>query len=122
MTPKVIARIMAANPSCVMLKHEDCPGLDKITALRRMQKLGDLRPFSILAGNGGLFLPQEMERGADGAMTGYAYPGDADSVPSRPRAPARRGEAHRPFRPASAARSLALTAAGARGLRCANMC
>jgi 4-hydroxy-tetrahydrodipicolinate synthase len=28
----------------------------------------------VLVGNGGLFLPQEMLRGADGAMTGFAYP------------------------------------------------
>ena len=28
----------------------------------------------MLVGNGGLFLPQEMLRGADGAMTGFAYP------------------------------------------------
>jgi len=74
MTPKVIARIIEANPSCVMLKHEDWPGLDKITALRRMQADGELRRVSILVGNGGMFLPYEMERGADGAMTGYAYP------------------------------------------------
>ncbi len=33
-----------------------------------------LRPLSILCGNGGLFLDFEMERGADGAMTGYAFP------------------------------------------------
>jgi len=30
--------------------------------------------ISILCGNGGLFLPEEMMRGADGAMTGFAYP------------------------------------------------
>jgi len=30
--------------------------------------------MSILVGNAGLFLPQEMQRGADGAMTGFAYP------------------------------------------------
>ena len=30
--------------------------------------------FRSLCGNGGLFLPEEMERGADGAMTGFAYP------------------------------------------------
>jgi 4-hydroxy-tetrahydrodipicolinate synthase len=74
MSPKVIARIVQANASCVMLKHEDWPGLDKITALRRMEKSEELRRVSILVGNGGLFLPYEMERGADGAMTGYAYP------------------------------------------------
>ena len=62
------------NPSCVMLKHEDWPGLEKITALRGFQKDGSLRPLSILTGNGGLFLDFEMERGADGAMTGYAFP------------------------------------------------
>jgi len=57
-----------------MLKHEDWPGLEKITALRKFQSEGSLRPISILTGNGALFLDFEMERGADGAMTGYAFP------------------------------------------------
>jgi 4-hydroxy-tetrahydrodipicolinate synthase len=57
-----------------MLKHEDWPGLEKISTLRDFQKEGSLRPLSILTGNGGLFLDFEMERGADGAMTGYAFP------------------------------------------------
>ena len=74
MTPKVIQRIVNDNPSCVMLKHEDWPGLEKISALRKLQDDGALRPISILTGNGGLFLDFEMERGADGAMTGYAFP------------------------------------------------
>lgn len=74
MTPQVIRKIVTDNPSCVMLKHEDWPGLEKITALRSFQKDGSLRPLSILTGNGGLFLDFEMERGADGAMTGYAFP------------------------------------------------
>lgn len=74
MTPAVIRRIVTDNPSCVMLKHEDWPGLEKISALRAFQKDGSLRPLSILVGNGGLFLDFEMERGADGAMTGYAFP------------------------------------------------
>jgi len=74
MTPQVIRRIVMDNPSCVMLKHEDWPGLEKISALRGFQKDGSLRPLSILTGNGGLFLDFEMERGADGAMTGYAFP------------------------------------------------
>jgi 4-hydroxy-tetrahydrodipicolinate synthase len=74
MTPAVIRRIVTDNPSCVMLKHEDWPGLEKISALRRFQAEGSLRPLSILCGNGGLFLDFEMERGADGAMTGYAFP------------------------------------------------
>src|SRR5699024_10759924 len=28
----------------------------------------------VLCGNGGIFLPEEMARGADGAMTGFGYP------------------------------------------------
>jgi 4-hydroxy-tetrahydrodipicolinate synthase len=74
MTPKVIRQIVMDNPSCVMLKHEDWPGLEKISTLRGFQRDGSLRPLSILTGNGGLFLDFEMERGADGAMTGYAFP------------------------------------------------
>ncbi|WBU28368.1 dihydrodipicolinate synthase family protein [Rhodopseudomonas palustris] len=74
MTPKVIRQIVMDSASCVMLKHEDWPGLEKITTLRGFQKDGSLRPLSILCGNGGLFLDFEMERGADGAMTGYCFP------------------------------------------------
>jgi 4-hydroxy-tetrahydrodipicolinate synthase len=74
MTPAVIRRIVTENPSCVMLKHEDWPGLEKISALRAFERDGGMRPISILCGNGGLFLDFELERGADGAMTGYCFP------------------------------------------------
>jgi 4-hydroxy-tetrahydrodipicolinate synthase len=74
MTPAVIRRIVAECPSCVMLKHEDWPGLDKISALRGYEQEGSMRHVSILCGNNGLFLDFEMERGADGANTGYAFP------------------------------------------------
>src|SRR4051794_39301858 len=74
MTPAVIRKIVMDSKSCLMLKHEDWPGLEKISTLRGFQKDGTLRPLSILTGNGGLFLDFEMERGADGAMTGYAFP------------------------------------------------
>ncbi len=74
MSPGVVRRIVDENPSCVMLKHEDWPGLEKISALRAAETTGAGRPISILCGNGGLFLDFEMERGADGAMTGYAFP------------------------------------------------
>jgi 4-hydroxy-tetrahydrodipicolinate synthase len=74
MTPKVIRDIVQEHASCVMLKHEDWPGLEKISTLRGFQKDGSMKPISILTGNGGLFLDFEMERGADGAMTGYAFP------------------------------------------------
>ncbi len=74
MTPKVIRQIVQNHPSCVMLKHEDWPGLEKITTLRGFERDGAMKRISILTGNGALFLDFEMERGADGAMTGYAFP------------------------------------------------
>lgn len=74
MTPKVIRQIVVHHPSCVMLKHEDWPGLEKITAMRGFEGDGSMRHISILCGNGGLFLDFELARGADGAMTGYAFP------------------------------------------------
>lgn len=74
MTPKVIMRISAEVPTVVMLKHEDWPGLEKISALRAAEASGEARRLSILCGNGGLFLDFEMARGADGAMTGYCFP------------------------------------------------
>ena len=74
MTPEVIRQIVMDHASCVMLKHEDWPGLEKISALRGFQKDGSLRELAILTGNGALFFDFEMERGADGAMTGYAFP------------------------------------------------
>jgi 4-hydroxy-tetrahydrodipicolinate synthase len=67
----VIRRVVDADPSCVMLKHEDWPGLAKLSAVRAM---AGMRRISILVGNGGLFLPEELRRGADGAMTGFAFP------------------------------------------------
>jgi 4-hydroxy-tetrahydrodipicolinate synthase len=74
MAPSVIARIARAVPSCVMLKHEDWPGLEKISALRHLEAHGEMPRLSIVCGNGGLFLDFETERGADGAMTGYCVP------------------------------------------------
>lgn len=69
----LIRRIAEACPALVTLKHEDWPGLDKITALRAFEAEG-ARRLGILVGNGGLFLPHELLRGADGAMTGFAFP------------------------------------------------
>ncbi|MGZ5584915.1 MAG: dihydrodipicolinate synthase family protein, partial [Usitatibacter sp.] len=74
MTPGVIRRIVTENPACQVLKHEDWPGLDKISTLRGYEKDGSMRHISILTGNNALFLDFEMERGADGANTGYCFP------------------------------------------------
>jgi 4-hydroxy-tetrahydrodipicolinate synthase len=74
MTPQVLRRIVTDTPSCVMLKIEDWPSLDKLSAVRQLEQAGDMRHVSILTGNGGVFVNYELERGADGAMTGYAFP------------------------------------------------
>lgn len=68
-----LGSIIDALPSIVMLKHEDWPGLQKIADLRAAETTGRRR-ISILCGNGGVFLPEEMRRGADGAMTGFGFP------------------------------------------------
>jgi 4-hydroxy-tetrahydrodipicolinate synthase len=74
MTPAVIRRIVMENPACVVLKHEDWPGLEKISTLRGYERDGSMRHISIMTGNNALFLDFEMERGADGANTGYCFP------------------------------------------------
>ncbi|MEJ8839973.1 dihydrodipicolinate synthase family protein [Ramlibacter sp. AN1133] len=75
MAPSVILRILKNSPTCVMLKHEDWPGLAKLSTIRAASQKGEIQRVSILTGNGGgLFLPEELTRGADGAMTGFAYP------------------------------------------------
>ncbi len=70
---EALGAIIDDCPSIVMLKHEDWPGLAKISRMRAAEAQGRRR-ISVLCGNGGSFLPEEMARGADGAMTGFAYP------------------------------------------------
>jgi 4-hydroxy-tetrahydrodipicolinate synthase len=67
-------RMVDAFPRLVVLKHEDAPGLAKLTQIRRDAERLGRRRVSVLVGNGALYYPQELARGADGAMTGFAYP------------------------------------------------
>lgn len=92
-TPAVIRKIVMENPSCVMLKHEDWPGLEKISQLRAWEREGAMRHLAILTGNNALFLDFEMERGADGANTGYCFPDMLVDV-VRLSAQGKRDEAH----------------------------
>jgi 4-hydroxy-tetrahydrodipicolinate synthase len=73
MSTSVVNRLIDDFSSLVMFKHEDCPGHRKLTALRRAPDDGHRR-VSIVVGNGGLYVPQELARGADGVMTGLAFP------------------------------------------------
>ncbi len=74
-SPSCFNRLVRDFDQLVMFKHEDCPGLGKLTSIRQAPEKDDsLRRVSILVGNGGLYLPEELARGADGAMTGFAFP------------------------------------------------
>jgi 4-hydroxy-tetrahydrodipicolinate synthase len=74
LSPAVFERLVVDFRQLVMLKHEDAPGLAKLSRIREGESKPGRRRVAILVGNGGLYLPQELRRGADGAMTGFAYP------------------------------------------------
>ena len=71
----VVNRLIADMPHLKMFKHEDCPGHRKLTRLRNAPETDGTRRVSILTGNNGLYVPQELARGADGIMTGFAFSG-----------------------------------------------
>jgi 4-hydroxy-tetrahydrodipicolinate synthase len=70
----VINRLIDELPQIKILKHEDCPGLGKLSRIRANAARDRRRRIAILIGNGALYYPLELARGADGAMTGFAYP------------------------------------------------
>lgn len=71
-TVPLVLRLVDRYPQLVVFKHEECPGLAKLSRLRA-EGAGHRR-LAVLVGNGGLYYPLELRRGADGAMTGFAYP------------------------------------------------
>lgn len=75
LSPTLTNRLFTDFPTLKVLKHEEAPGLRKISKLRAAEASGERkRRISILVGNGGLYLMQELARGVDGAMTGFAFP------------------------------------------------
>lgn len=70
----LLNQLVDALPSIKVLKHEDCPGLAKITRIRRTAERDNHRRIAIFTGNGGIYLPLEFARGTDGIMTGFAFP------------------------------------------------
>ena len=74
LSASLFGRIVRDFPQVVALKAEDNPGLNKISAIRRSEREHGQRRVSIVVGNGGLFLPQSLGRGADGIMTGFGFP------------------------------------------------
>ncbi|MBU2533675.1 MAG: dihydrodipicolinate synthase family protein, partial [Alphaproteobacteria bacterium] len=72
-SPDAVVRMIDEHPSIVMFKHEEWPGLRKLSTIRAACDGSAHRRISIMCGNGGMHLPQEYLRGADGAMTGFAF-------------------------------------------------
>ncbi len=70
MSVPAMARLVALFPQITVVKEEDLPSARKVAELR------DALPdhVRILTGNNGLYLPQELARGADGPMAGFSYP------------------------------------------------
>ena len=74
LTVEAFHRMVDTFPQLVMLKHEDAPGLTKLSRIRTEAARAGRRRVSVLGGNNALYYPQELARGADGAMTGFSYP------------------------------------------------
>lgn len=68
MSPDMLAKLAEQIPNARTLKLEDPPLMEKIGAIRaRTDK------FEIFGGLGGMFLLEELKRGASGTMTGFAF-------------------------------------------------
>lgn len=68
MSPALLAQIAEAIPNARTLKLEDPPLMQKIDAIRAATD-----KFEIFGGLGGMFLLEELQRGASGTMTGFAF-------------------------------------------------
>lgn len=70
LSPELIARIAAAAPQVRSVKLEDAPTPTKTARVRELAPDG----FKVFGGLGGVFFLEELERGAHGTMTGFAFP------------------------------------------------
>lgn len=68
MTADMLARLAEQIPNARTLKLEDPPLMEKISAIQA--RTGQ---FAIFGGLGGMFLLEELWRGAAGTMTGFAF-------------------------------------------------
>lgn len=69
LSPELVVEMHDAFPSVEVIKLEETPSLPKLTKIR---DLGS--DIAIVGGLGGMFVYEELERGADGIMTGLSYP------------------------------------------------
>lgn len=68
MSADLLAQIASEIPNARYLKLEDPPLMQKIGAIRERTD-----QFEIFGGLGGMFLLEELQRGASGTMTGFAF-------------------------------------------------
>ena len=68
MSAEALAKVAEAVPQASCLKLEDPPLMQKIDAIRALTD-----KFAIFGGLGGMFLLEELGRGAAGTMTGFAF-------------------------------------------------
>ncbi len=69
MSVEFIARLAAEAPQCRYLKLEDEPSPAKVSAVRAASP-----EIRIFGGLGGVMFLEELRHGADGTMTGFAFP------------------------------------------------
>lgn len=69
-----LANLFSTLPQLAMVKLEDLPNLGKLTKLLQLfAEVPGPRP-SVFVGNHALFAELELARGADGIMSGFAFP------------------------------------------------
>jgi 4-hydroxy-tetrahydrodipicolinate synthase len=68
MSAEVLATLAERIPNIRHLKLEDPPLMQKISAIRALTD-----KYAIFGGLGGMFFLEELARGADGTMTGFAF-------------------------------------------------
>lgn len=69
LSPELVARLFDEVPAVQVIKLEEPPTGPKISAIRGLGS-----SISIVGGLGGMFFLEELERGADGMMTGLSFP------------------------------------------------
>lgn len=69
LSPELVVKLHSELEHVSVIKLEETPSAPKVSALR---KLGS--DISIVGGLGGMFFLEELDRGADGMMTGFSYP------------------------------------------------
>ncbi|MDA0684946.1 MAG: dihydrodipicolinate synthase family protein, partial [Bacteroidetes bacterium] len=70
LSASLIVRMSHEIPGVQYIKLEELPVLDKLTAIRK-EAASD---FGIFGGLGGEYFLEELQRGANGIMTGFAFP------------------------------------------------